>query len=124
MTIPLQRPEFSLVKEDRETPITNLDESWVTRGYEAQDIKTLCAHFKWDVTNTPQGTLYLEYSGDSIKDNMPVTVYEIYNTVTLDGVLDSQMFLDANLPVATFRFRYEYISGSGDFILNKIMTKP
>lgn len=108
--------------DQNEAPISNMDASWTSRWYSMGENLHLCIHLLWD-DNSPEGDLYLDYSGDPIDDGSQVTVgFSVKNQVVLDGTFQDEMFLDANLAVASFRLRFEHTAGAANlntFIVRK-----
>lgn len=95
--------------------IENLNADWTSKSYEFGDNSLLCIHLGWSDASV-EGTLYLEYSGDPINDGegggAEAEFWDVKNAIVLDGSFSSQMFLDSNLAISTFRLRFEHTSGT------------
>jgi hypothetical protein len=101
-----------VLQDENGNEINSMGTSWTTRAYALGDNLHLCIHLFW-TSITPQGVLTLEYSGDPVGDNSEFVQQWIAKDIThLDGSFQDQMYLDANLPVASFRLKYVRISGT------------
>lgn len=99
-------------------PITSMGASFKSQCYEVGRNALLQVHMLWDNV-APTGTLYLEYSGVPCQDGsliIPDSKWEQKSnfTIILDGSFKSQMFLDANLPAASFRIRFVHTAGNAN----------
>lgn len=93
-------------------PITSMGSSFTTKAYQMGSNLHLGIHLFWDAPGVT-GTLYLEYSCDPV-DSDGVQNWEIKNGITLSGSSTSEMILDANLPIISFRLRFVRVSGSAN----------
>ena len=92
--------------------ITNLNANWQTKTYELGDNVHLGVHIFWD-NIALTGIMTLEYSCDPLRDGQNESANWVPKDVTnIDGSFTEIMFLDANLPVACFRLRFEHVSGA------------
>lgn len=108
------------LEDSNDDEITSMGSSWTTKDYPMGFNDLLCIHLKW--TGNPQGTLYLDYSGQrSDIGNRPVEDWVTKNIIVLDGTFNSEMILDALLAVASFRLRY--VSNSGTGVLSAWTTR-
>jgi hypothetical protein len=106
--------------------IVNMNANWTTKTYPMGDNLHLCIHLFWD-NIAPVGSMFLEYSGDPEAATQDDTEDEAASWVVkeltvVDGTFAELMYLDANLPVACFRLRFEWTSGAADleaFIVKK-----
>lgn len=96
--------------------INDMDASWTTKAYEMIDHLHLCIQLQWD-SLTPTGTMTLEYSGDPIREGAVEPTNWIAKDITnIDGTFQELMYLDANLPIACFRLRFQHVSGAANLI--------
>jgi hypothetical protein len=106
--------------------IVDMNSSWTTKTYALGDNLHLCVHLFWD-NISPTGTMTLEYSGDPEAafpgdTENEATSWIAKNVTNVDGTYSELMYLDANLPVAAFRVKFQYLSGAADleaFIVKK-----
>jgi hypothetical protein len=92
-------------------PIVSMGSSFTTKPYQLGSNLHLGVHLFWDAQVT--GTLFLEYSCDPV-DNDGVQDWVIKNEIPLDGTERSELILDANIPVISFRIRFARVSGSAN----------
>jgi hypothetical protein len=92
-------------------PIESMGASFTTKPYPVGSNLHLGVHIFWDAAVT--GTLFLEYSCDPV-DADGVQNWVAKNEIPFDGTERSEMILDANLPVVSFRLRFVRVSGSAN----------
>jgi hypothetical protein len=90
-------------------PIESMGASFTTKPYQLGTNLHLGVHLFWDTAVA--GTLFLEYSCDPV-DSDGVQSWVVKNEVQLDGTERSEMILDANIPVISFRLRFVRVSGN------------
>lgn len=103
-------------------PIVDMNADWTSKDYEFGDNNMICIQFGWS-NIAILGDIILEYSADKASDADGVTLWEEKNRITLDGLSDKIMILDALLPVVSFSIRYVRLSGDADIIKPKIVVK-
>jgi hypothetical protein len=102
------------LKDQNDVDIVSMGASWTSKAYPMDDNLHLCVHLFWDAL-APQGTLTLEYSGDPLNDGSELVDNWVAKDVTnVDGNFEEVMYLDANLPAASFRIKFQHISGSAN----------
>jgi hypothetical protein len=90
--------------------ITSMAASWATKAYQFGSNLHLGIHLFWDAPVT--GTMFLEYSCDPVDaDGVQNWVIKNQVSITTDQAL---MLLDANVPVISFRVRFERLTGSAN----------
>jgi hypothetical protein len=88
-------------------PITDMGADWTSKWYGFGKFKHVAVHLGW--TNLLiEGTLYLDYSCDP--DGV---IYTVKNVILLDGTFNEDLFIDANLAINNYRFRFEHTVGAG-----------
>lgn len=92
--------------------ILDMDANWTSKWYPFGYFAHLAVQLKWD-DPLVEGTLYLDYTADP---DAATDVYTVKNNVLLDGTFDEMLFLDSNLPVVSYRLRFEHSSGSADLL--------
>jgi|688.fasta_scaffold22441_2 hypothetical protein len=90
-------------------PIVSMGSSFISKSYQFGSNLHLGVHMFWDQPVT--GTLFLEYSCDPV-DSDGVQNWVVKNEIPVTTADQSQMILDANVPVVSFRIRFVRVSGS------------
>jgi hypothetical protein len=103
--------EFSGIKDESNVLISSMGAAWTTQAYPMGQNTMLSVHLAW--TGTPVGTLYLDYSSERCDQGDTVSSWVNKTEVDVDGTFNEEMFLDAQLPVASYRLRFVSTSGTG-----------
>lgn len=92
-------------------PIESMGSSFTTKPYQLGSNLHLGVHLFWDSPVT--GSLFLEYSCDPV-DSDSVQNWVVKNEIPVIEEDLSQMILDANIPVVSFRLRFVHVTGSAN----------
>jgi hypothetical protein len=97
------------------TDIVNLNADWTTCIMSLGENHHLGVHLWWDNVAVT-GTLYIDYSCDIAEDqaNFDDTSMPTITTVALNGTFQEYMFLDKDIPVASFRIRFVHTSATAN----------
>jgi hypothetical protein len=102
------------LEDENFDPIVDMNADWTSKAYALGDNLHLCIHLFWD-SIAPIGTMTLEYSGDPVNDGSESVQNWVAKDVSaIDGTFGEIMYLDANLPIACFRIKYQRISGTAN----------
>lgn len=107
-------PLLRQLYDDSDALINHMSSDWTAAAIPMGQNLHLCIHIFWD-DPAVTGTLTLEYSADSTWDGSPVIEDWVeFNVVNLDGTFSNVMFLDKDLPISSFRLRFDHISGTAN----------
>lgn len=97
------------LSDESNDPIESMGSSFTTKSYQFGNNLHLGIHLFWDTAVT--GTLFVEYSCDPV-DSDDVQNWVVKNEIPVLSTDRSEMVLDANVPVVSFRLRFVHVSGS------------
>lgn len=115
---------FEELLDSDEAAIANMNADWTSKWYPLGKNNNLSVNLKWDDVS-PTGNLYFEYSNVSISDiaRGADPMEEEKNNLVLDGSFQSQMILDENLAVQSYRLRFVRTGGAANIVGFRAVNK-
>lgn len=96
-------------------PIISMNADWTSQPYPMGSNVHIASQFRWsDMTLT--GVFYLDYTCAPIDriSNIEEEDWINFQAANLVGDKNGVLFLDSNLAISAFRYRFENISGTAD----------
>lgn len=105
------------LRDEDNNLITNMNASWISKAYPLGSNVNTSFQFRWS-DETLTGVLYMDYTCAPITkmDEIVEEDWIQFAAANLVGDKDGALFLDANLAISAFRFRFEHLTGTADLI--------
>lgn len=101
------------LKDENGNPIINMNGSWTSKIYSLGKHDSYGLQLYWD-NAAVLGTVELQYTCQPAGESTDVTAWTVKSSVVLDGTFNELMFLDALLPVASFRVVFTHAANGAN----------